>query len=59
MTDRELLSVPEIEKDYGISRHRLYGLIADGLLPALRIGTKRVYVRRTAFEKFLLAAEMR
>jgi len=59
MTDRELLAIPEIEKEYGLSRHRLYGLIAEGSLPALRIGTKRIFVRRTVWEDFLRAAEMK
>jgi len=57
MEDTQLLTVPAIEDHYGVSRFRLYKIIADGELPSIRIGAKRIYVRREDWELYLQNAK--
>ena len=35
----EIVSVAEMQKMLGISRHAAYDLVKDGIIPALKIGT--------------------
>jgi excisionase family DNA binding protein len=50
----KLLTVVEAAHELGISRSKLYELLADGELPSVRIGrTRRISV--TALEEFVAA----
>jgi excisionase family DNA binding protein len=51
---REWLRVPEVAEELNIPRSRAYELIADGDLPAVRIGQKSIRVNRQELERFLL-----
>ena len=35
----DIVTVPQIQKMLGVSRHMVYDLIGDGWIPALKIGT--------------------
>lgn len=48
------LKVPEVAEELKIPRSRAYELIADGELPAVRIGEKSIRVNRAELERFLL-----
>jgi excisionase family DNA binding protein len=47
-------TVPEIARELKIPRTRAYDLIAQGKLPAVRIGERSIRVNRRELEKFLL-----
>jgi excisionase family DNA binding protein len=47
-------SIPEICQTFGLSRSKVYGLIADGELIALKIGTRTV-VSATELDRFIAA----
>jgi excisionase family DNA binding protein len=50
----KLLTVVEAARELGISRSKVYELLADGELPSVRIGrTRRIAV--TALEEFVAA----
>lgn len=51
---REWLRVPEVAEELNIPRSRAYELIANGDLPAVRIGQKSIRVNRQELERFLL-----
>ena len=53
-TEREWLRVPEVAELLGLPRTRTYELIAQGELPAVRIGERSIRVHRRELEKFLL-----
>jgi excisionase family DNA binding protein len=53
----DVLTVPQIALELGISRSLAYDLVARGEIRALRIGQKTVRVRREALEEFLRARE--
>jgi excisionase family DNA binding protein len=59
MEDQHLLTVPAIEMLFGVSRYRLYKLIQDGEIPHVRLGRKRIYVKRHDWETYLENAEHR
>jgi excisionase family DNA binding protein len=48
------LTVPEVAEELQIPRTRAYSLIADGELPAVRIGERSIRVNRAELERFLL-----
>jgi excisionase family DNA binding protein len=48
------MKVPEVAKELGIPRSRAYDLIAQGDLPAVRIGERSIRVNRRELERFLL-----
>lgn len=48
------LKVPEVAEELNIPRSRAYELIANGDLPAVRIGEKSIRVNRRELESFLL-----
>ena len=48
------LTVPEAAQELQIPRTRCYALIANGELPAVRIGEKSIRVNRRELERFLL-----
>jgi excisionase family DNA binding protein len=52
--EREWLKVPEVAKELNIARSRAYELIANGELPAVRIGERSIRVNRRELERFLL-----
>jgi excisionase family DNA binding protein len=52
--ERAWLTVPEAAVELHISRTRCYELIAQGALPAVRIGERSIRVHRGELEKFLL-----
>ena len=52
--DRGWLTVPEAAEDLRIPRTRCYELIAQGQLPAVRIGQRSIRVHREELERFLL-----
>ena len=54
ITEREWLRVPEVAELLGLPRTRTYELIAQGELPAVRIGERSIRVHRRELEKFLL-----
>lgn len=51
---RTWLKVPEAAAELGIPRTRCYELIAQGELPAVRIGERSIRVNRKELERFLL-----
>jgi excisionase family DNA binding protein len=51
---REWLKVPEVAEELNIPRSRAYDLIANGELPAVRIGERSIRVHRGELERFLL-----
>lgn len=51
---RTWLKVPEVAEKLGIPRSRAYELIANGELPAVRIGERSIRVNRRELETFLL-----
>lgn len=52
--EKSWLKVPEVAEELGIPRSRAYELIANGELPAVRIGQKSIRVNRRELEEFLL-----
>ena len=54
-TDQETwLTVPEVAHELRIPRTRAYELIAQGELPAVRVGERSIRVSRRELERFLL-----
>jgi excisionase family DNA binding protein len=51
-TQQEYLKVPEIAEELRIARSRAYELVADGTIPAVRIG-RSVRVSRKELERWL------
>jgi len=51
---REWLTVPEAAEELRLPRTRAYALIANGELPAVRIGERSIRVNRKELERFLL-----
>jgi excisionase family DNA binding protein len=51
---REWLKVPEVAEELNIPRSRAYELVANGGLPAVRIGERSIRVNRAELERFLL-----
>jgi excisionase family DNA binding protein len=51
-TRHEFLRVPEVAKELRIARSRAYDLVADGTIPAVRIG-RSVRVSRRELERWL------
>ncbi len=51
---REWLKVPEVAEELNIPRSRAYELVANGELPAVRIGERSIRVNRTELQRFLL-----
>jgi excisionase family DNA binding protein len=47
-------TVPEVAEELQIPRTRAYELIAQGALPAVRIGERSIRVNRRELERFLL-----
>jgi excisionase family DNA binding protein len=54
--ERTWLTVPEAAEELRIPRSRAYELIAEGELPAVRIGERSIRVNRGELERFLLEA---
>ena len=54
MTNAQLLTVPEVAARLGIGRTTLYLLLAQGDLPSVRIGRRRL-IREDAIEDFIRA----
>ena len=48
------LTVPEVARELRIPRSRAYDLVAQGELPAVRIGQRSIRVNRRELEAFLL-----
>ncbi len=51
---RAWLTVPEVATELHIPRSRAYELIAQGELPAVRVGERSIRVNRNELERFLL-----
>lgn len=51
-TQHEFLKVPEVARELRIARSRAYELVADGTIPAVRIG-RSVRVSRRELERWL------
>ncbi len=51
---RDWLTVPEVAEELKIPRSRAYDLVAQGSLPAVRIGVRSLRVNRRELERFLL-----
>jgi excisionase family DNA binding protein len=51
---RAWLTVPEVAAELHIPRSRAYELIAQGELPAVRVGERSIRVNRNELERFLL-----
>jgi excisionase family DNA binding protein len=47
-------TVPEVAEELQIPRTRAYELIAQGALPAVRIGGRSIRINRRELERFLL-----
>jgi excisionase family DNA binding protein len=48
------MQVPDVARELGIPRSRCYELIAQGDLPAVRIGARTIRVPRSELRRFLL-----
>jgi excisionase family DNA binding protein len=48
------LTVPEVAEELRLPRSRCYELIAQGSLPAVRVGERSIRVNRAELERFLL-----
>jgi len=48
------ITVPQMARMLHIPRSRAYELVAQGELPAVRIGAKSIRVNRAELQKFLL-----
>ena len=51
-TQREFLKVPEVAEELRIARSRAYELVANGTIPAVKIG-RSVRVSRRELERWL------
>lgn len=51
--ERPLLTVPEAAAKLGVSRQHAYRLIAEGVLPAVRLSERRVRVPSEALDAWL------
>ena len=51
---KDWLKVHEVAEELRVPRSRAYELIAEGSLPAVRIGVKSIRVNRAELERFLL-----
>ena len=51
-TQREYLKVPEVAKELRIARSRAYELVANGTIPAVKIG-RSVRVSREELDRWL------
>jgi excisionase family DNA binding protein len=51
-TQRLLLRIPEVAEALGLGRTKVYELIADGVLPTIRVG-RAVRVSVTALQKWV------
>ena len=51
-TQHEFLKVPEVAKELRIARSRAYEMVADGIIPAVKIG-RSVRVSRKELEHWL------
>lgn len=49
--DKMLYSVSEASQALGVNNHLVYELINKGLLPAMKLGTKKI--RKKSLEEFL------
>ena len=52
--EKSWLKVPEAAEELNIPRSRAYELIANGELPAVRIGERSIRIHRGELERFLL-----
>jgi excisionase family DNA binding protein len=50
------LTVPETAQMLRIPRSRAYALIAEGSLPAVKLGARSIRVNRTELERFLFSS---
>ena len=55
MSDKLTVSVPEAAKALGIGRNLAYTMAAEGQLPVIRCGAKRLVVPVVALNKLLRA----
>lgn len=55
---RTLLDAKDLMQLYGLSRVKTYQLLNDKTMPVIRLG-RRLFVRRTDFEKWLDAKQVR
>jgi len=53
----ELLTIDEVAGLLKLNRQTLYNYVDRGELPALRVGKRRVRIRRSALEDFIAAGE--
>ncbi len=51
--EKPWMRVPEAAAYFRVPRSRMYDLIQNGQLPAVRIGERSIRVNRTEVEKFL------
>lgn len=60
MEKKQMLNAQDLQSkdDYGFSRVRAYQILNDKTLPVIRLG-RRLYVRRSDFEKWLDAKQVR
>ena len=56
--NKTLLDAKDLMRLYGLSRVRTYELLNDKTVPVIRLG-RRLFVRRTDFEKWLDAKQVR
>jgi excisionase family DNA binding protein len=54
----EFLTVDEVAKTLKVNQQTVRNWIDRGQLPAVRVGARRVRVRRSALDEFLAAGEM-
>ena len=48
------LTVPEVAVELRIPRSRAYALVAEGVIPAVRIGAKSIRVNRRELQRHLI-----
>jgi excisionase family DNA binding protein len=52
-----LLTVDDVAAALGLNQQTVRNYIDDGVLPAVRVGNRRVRIRRSALDAFLAAGE--
>jgi excisionase family DNA binding protein len=55
--DRLMLKPSEIAEALGVSKTTVYGLVADGVLPSVRVSEGTIRIPAAAFRKWLAARE--
>jgi excisionase family DNA binding protein len=51
--DKQVYKISEVAKILGISRSLVYRLIAEGKIPAMKLGKKKIVVSKVSIQRIL------